>query len=77
MFGLLLGPLQDFLLDDSGIDAISARFEEFVLHLPEHSVIPCLDRIDALGVAFRKTAFQDLKATCKRETYHPPVSLWA
>ena len=40
MFGLLLGPLQDFLLDDSGIDAISARFEEFVLHLPEQSIVP-------------------------------------
>lgn len=40
MFGLLLGPLQDFLFDHSGVDTIPARFEEFVLHLPEQSIVP-------------------------------------
>ena len=63
MFGLLLGPLHDFLFDDPGIDAVAAWFQNFLLHFPEEVFVPVVEGLGSLRGALRQTAFQNLKAT--------------
>ena len=65
VFGAFLFPLGYFLFDDSWIDSIPARFDLLLLHFPEQSLEPRLERLRRPCVAFRQAALEDLKASRK------------
>lgn len=64
-------PFYDFLLDNPWIDSIAAWREDLLLHLPNATIVSCLNRLRSLSVAFGRTAFQDLKTKVKR----PPLRI--
>ena len=50
MLRLLLRLFHDFLLDDPWIDSIAAWLEDLLLHLPNETIVPFLNRLRSLRV---------------------------